>query len=76
MKVGSSGAEVTDEATEEAAEEASLAALETEELASLRTDCASAWTVPASKAAAEMAAVAEKRMVPQLQRIDRRDQTN
>jgi hypothetical protein len=65
VKVGSSGSEaVEDEATEE---EASLAALDTEELASLTTDCASALTVPASKIAAEKAAFAEKRMVIQLQ---------
>ena len=62
-----------DEATDE---EASLATLDTEELASLRTDCASALTVPASKAAAERAAAAEKRMVRQLQRIDQSDQVN
>lgn len=58
MKVGSSGAEVADET----AEEASLAALAAAELASLRTDCASALT-PANKAAAEKAAVAWKRMM-------------
>jgi hypothetical protein len=74
VKVGSSGREeVDDEATEE---EASVAALDTEELASLRTDCASALTVPASKAAAERAAVAEKRILTQLQRIDQADQMN
>ncbi len=64
MKVGRSGREAVED-------EASVAALDTEELASLRTDCASALTVPASKAAAEMAAVAEKRIVTRLQRIDR-----
>ena len=69
MKVGSSG-------REDVAEVASLTALDTEELASLRTDCASALTVPANKAAAEMAAVVGKRMATQLQRIDQRDQMN
>jgi len=74
VKVGSSGREaVDDEATEEGA---SVAALDTEELASLRTDCASALTVPASNAAAERAAVAEKRILTQLQRIDQGDQMN
>jgi hypothetical protein len=74
VKVGSSGRDaVDDEATEE---EASPAALDTEELASLMTDCASALTVPASKAAAEMAAVAEKRILTQLQRIDPSNQIN
>jgi hypothetical protein len=67
VKVGSSG-------REDVAEVASLTALDTEELASLRTDCASALTVPANKAAAEMAAVVGKRMATQLQRIDQRDQ--
>jgi hypothetical protein len=38
VKVGSSGAEVADSTREEALADASLAALETEELASLRTD--------------------------------------
>jgi hypothetical protein len=70
VKVGSSGRDAVDD------EVASLAALDTEELASLRTDCASALTVPASKAAAEMAAVAEKRILTQLQRIDQSDQVN
>lgn len=69
VKVGSSG-------REDVAEVASLTALDTEELASLRTDCASALTVPANKAAAEMAAVVGKRMATQLQRIDQRDQMN
>jgi hypothetical protein len=69
VKVGSSGREDVDEV-------ASLTALDTEELASLRTDCASALTVPTSKAAAEMAAVAGKRMATQLQRIDQIDQMN
>ena len=38
VKVGSSGLEVTDSTTEDALAEASLAALDTEELASWRTD--------------------------------------
>lgn len=59
VKVGSSGRDVAEETTDEA----SLAALATDELASLRTDWASALTLPARRAAAEMAAVAEKRMV-------------
>lgn len=42
---------------EVADEEASVAALATEELASLSTDCASALTELASRAAAEIAAV-------------------
>ncbi len=69
VKVGSSGREDVEAV-------ASLTMLAAEELASLRTDCASALTVPASKAAAEMAAVAGKRMATQLQRIDQRDQIN
>jgi hypothetical protein len=69
VKVGSSR-------RDDVEDEASLATLEMEELASLRTDCASALAVPASKAAAEMAAVAEKRIVTKLQRIDRIDQMN
>jgi hypothetical protein len=51
------------EVAEESDEEASVAALDTDELASLRTDCASALTEPANKAAAERAAVLEKRML-------------
>jgi hypothetical protein len=49
VNVGSSG-------REEVAEEASLATLETEELASLSTDCASALTDPANRANAGTAA--------------------
>lgn len=44
------------------ASDASDATLETEEEASFRTDCASALT-PLKRAAAEMAAVLEKRIV-------------
>ena len=43
--------------------EASLATLETEELASLKTDWASALTAPERKAAAEMAATIEVRIM-------------
>lgn len=60
VKVGSSR---EDEVADSTADEASVAALETEELASERTDCASAFTDPANRAAAEMAAVAWKRMM-------------
>jgi hypothetical protein len=59
VKVGSSIADEVEEA-------ASLAAtLDTEELAALRTESAdeSALACPASRAAAEKAAVAEKRMM-------------
>lgn len=59
VKVGSSM-----EVDDSTAEETSLA---TEEAASLRTDWASALTVPASRAAAESAAVAWKRMAEQQQ---------
>jgi hypothetical protein len=60
VKVGSSMA--VDAVADSTAEEASVATLETAELASLRTDCASALTDPASRAAAERAAVEWKRM--------------
>lgn len=60
MKVGSS---IPVEVAEETDEEASVAALDTEELASLSTDCASALTVPVSRAAADRAAVVWKRMI-------------
>lgn len=61
VKVGSSMPVEVAEA-EDSAAEASLATLETEELASLRTDWASALTDPASRAAAERAAAAWKRI--------------
>ena len=51
------------EVADETDEEASVAALDTAELASLSTDCASALTEPASRAAAEIAAVVWKRMM-------------
>jgi len=57
VKVGSS-IEVEELVADSTTEEASLATLETDELASLRTDWASALTDPASRAAAERAAVA------------------
>lgn len=51
------------EVADETDEEASVAALDTEELASLRTDWASALTEVAKRAAAEKAAVVWKRMM-------------
>ena len=63
VNVGSSGLEVADSTSEEPLAEASLATLDAEELASLRTDCASAWTEPASRAVERTAAAAEKRMM-------------
>lgn len=62
MNVGSS-IEVEELVADSTTEEASLATLETDELVSLRTDWASALTDPASRAAAERAAVAWKRIM-------------
>lgn len=60
MKVGSSAADdVADSVT-------SLATLATDELASLKTDCASALTEPAKRAAAEMTAVVENLILSDL----------
>jgi len=62
VNVGSS-IEVEELVADSTTEEASLATLETDELVSLRTDWASALTDPASRAAAERAAVAWKRIM-------------